>query len=84
MAYLTAADRPIFNNVGQVDIEWTLHIANFFKFHFLRSDEQLYGHYAQLPDFERPQCWSKRLQSGPQKLGSHWKGSYSMCTMLHS
>lgn len=76
MAYTTASKRPVFSAVGQVDVEWTLHIANFFKYHFLRANEQLQAPYAALADCERPQCWSKMLQNGPQKLGKLWKGSY--------
>jgi len=78
MAYSTAYTHPIFSNTGQVDVNWALHVVNFFRYHLLRESEQLCAPYSTLTDFERPQCWSTRLRNGPQTLGKHWKGCYSM------
>lgn len=80
MAYLSPPVRPLFDKYGQVDVEWAVHVVNFFKHHFLRAGEQLVEVYSNLDECEKPQCWSKVLQDGPQKLGKHWKGSYSEST----
>lgn len=82
MAYATAATEPIFDMTGKVNLKWTLHIANFFNFHLKKPTEHLAGLYAGLTDCDRPQCWSKPLQDGPQKLGKYWKGSYSKSNHL--
>lgn len=81
MAYLPSMERPILKGPSglEVDVEWCLHIANFFKSHFLGKQEALYSAYNDLMDTERPQCWLKPLNKGSQKLGTHWKGAFGEC-----
>lgn len=79
MAYASAASQPIFDNTGCVNMEWTLHVAHFFRYYFLKPTEQLAGYFADLSPSERPQCWSEALRGGPQVLGKQWLGSYSEC-----
>ena len=77
MAYSTAARQPMFDGRGHINVELVLHIVNFFKYHFMRKEEQLCAPYMSLSECERPQGWAKMLQDGPQRLGKHWKGCYS-------
>ncbi|KAI5251286.1 hypothetical protein E4T42_04468 [Aureobasidium subglaciale] len=79
MAYASTLERPIFKgaNCLEVDVEWTLHIANFFKNHLLSEHELTHVGYDDLHLTERPQCWTKPLSTSPLKLGKHWKGSYA-------
>jgi hypothetical protein len=79
LAYTHGSQRPIFKgpNCQEIDIEWTLHIANFFKNHLLNQHELTHLRYEDLTASERPQCWTKPLSTTPLKLGKHWKGSYA-------
>jgi hypothetical protein len=79
LAYTHGSIRPIFKgpNCQEVDIEWTLHVANFFKNHLLNQQELTHLRYEDLTAPERPQPWSKPLSTTPLKLGKQWKGSYA-------
>lgn len=79
LVYAQNSIRPIFKgpNCQEIDIEWTLHVANFFKNHLLNQHELTHLRYDDLATSERPQCWTKPLSTSPLKLGKHWKGSYA-------
>lgn len=79
LVYAQNSIRPIFKgpNCQEIDIEWTLHVANFFKNHLLNQHELTHLRYDDLPTSERPQCWTKPVSTSPLKLGKHWKGSYA-------
>jgi hypothetical protein len=79
LAYTPNSIRPIFKapNCQEVDLEWTLHVANFFKNHLLNQHELTYLRYDDLAESERPHSWTKPLSTAPLKLGKHWKGSYA-------
>ncbi|KAI4722389.1 hypothetical protein E4T48_01339 [Aureobasidium sp. EXF-10727] len=79
LVYAQNSKRPIFRgpNCQEIDIEWTLHVANFFKNHLLNQHELTHLLYHDLAATERPQCWTKPLSTTPLKLGKHWKGSYA-------
>lgn len=79
LVYAQTSIRPIFKgpNCQEIDIEWTLHVANFFKNHLLNQHELTHLRYDDLSTPERPQSWTKPLSTTPLKLGKHWKGSYA-------
>jgi hypothetical protein len=79
LVYTPNSIRPIFKgpNCQEVDIEWTLHVSNFFKNHLLNQHELTHLRYDDLAASERPQSWTKPLSAAPLKLGKHWKGSYT-------
>ena len=65
-----------------LNVNYLLHLSNFFKYHMTRSDEwTLRAIFEALEDDERPQAWNTKLSQGPSPLGSKWFGSYSY---LHS
>lgn len=84
MVYLPTKERPILTGPSglEVDIEWCLHVTNFFKLQLLGQNEALSNPYKHLTEFERPQCWMKPLGNEPQKLGTHWRGAYGRLTRL--
>lgn len=79
LVYTHNSIRPIFRgpNCQEIDIEWTLHVANFFKNHLLNQQELTHLRYEDLAAVERPQCWNKPVSTVTLKLGKHWKGSYA-------
>lgn len=79
LVYTHNSIRPIFKgpNCQEIDIEWTLHVANFFKNHLLNQQELTHLRYDDLTASERPQCWKNSVSTPTLKLGKHWKGSYA-------
>jgi len=79
LVYTQNSVRPMFKgpNCQEIDIEWTLHVANFFKNHLLNQHELTHLRYDDLTATERPQCWKKPVSPAVLKLGKHWKGSYA-------
>ena len=74
-------ESPMFNfgDKSQVSISLLLHIANFFKHHMTRKDENtLYDLFSQLEEHEKPKAWKSRLHQGDgaPRPGRHWKGTY--------
>ncbi len=60
-----------------INIEYLLHIANFFKYHMIRIEEStLYYDVLALEDEEKPIAWREKLEDGVRQLGRHWMGSY--------
>ncbi|KAL9101466.1 MAG: hypothetical protein Q9163_003281 [Psora crenata] len=69
-----------FDRKGTVNVEYLLHIVNFFKYHMKTETENtLYPLLCDLSICERPGAWDSQLSQvqGVKKLGSHWKGSYA-------
>jgi hypothetical protein len=84
-AYMDFESTPLFSGYGglEVNMEWALHIVNFFRYHTLRDDEAtLCPAFRDLNKTcggtEMPQLWKKQLSNNddPVPLGRHWKGSY--------
>lgn len=60
-----------------VNINFLLHITNFFKYHMTQQQEAtLFVPFHDLEDSEKPKVWQNRLEQGTRKLGKSWKGSY--------
>ncbi|OJD37688.1 uncharacterized protein BKCO1_60004 [Diplodia corticola] len=79
-AYATIKTAPIFGgyNKTMINMEWVLHVMNFFKFHIGKSDENtLFDPFNSLAASEKPSYWQGPLHNGPANLGVHWKGTYS-------
>ncbi|KAM3089335.1 hypothetical protein ACMFMG_000939 [Clarireedia jacksonii] len=78
--YAAPQQQPVF--VGQwkndLNVQWCLHVANFFKFHLkAKNGEGVLAHaFAALSQDQLPRAWLGRLQQGTQKLESNWKGAY--------
>lgn len=86
--YGTPNKFPIFTDthMRNVNIEYLLHIANFFKYHITRSEEHtLFTDFCALDGDERPIPWTERLESGVKEFGKHWMGSYgkAYARLLH-
>lgn len=63
----------------RINIEYVLHIANFFKYHMVRSEEHtLYQDVWMLAEDQKPKIWEEKLEDGTKPLGRYWKGSYGM------
>ncbi|KKY19041.1 hypothetical protein UCDDS831_g05673 [Diplodia seriata] len=79
-AYSTIRTAPIFGgfNKTEINMEWVLHVMNFFKYHIGKSDERtLFEPFNRLESNEKPSYWQGSLHNGPSDLGVHWKGTYS-------
>lgn len=77
--YAHPNDYPFFLNKRRsvINVEYLLHIANFFKYHMIRSEEQtLYQDVGALDEDEKPKMWTEKLDKGPNQLGKYWMGSY--------
>ena len=60
-----------------INLEYLLHIVNFFKNHMIRSEEHtLYHDIGALEEDETPQVWAEKLEDGTKQLGKYWMGSY--------
>jgi len=79
MVYACSDARPIFGggNGLQIDMEWLAHVANFWKYHLTRREENtLFEAFSSLADYVRPRAWQGRLDTGVPRIGKAWKGSY--------
>jgi hypothetical protein len=90
-AYLSVAEAPIFTGFNSLDvnIEWTLHMVNFFRYHMLRKEEQtLYDAYKDIATksagLAHPQLWKEKLSNSDitAPIGKEWKGTYGMPSSL--
>ncbi|EKG19468.1 hypothetical protein MPH_03332 [Macrophomina phaseolina MS6] len=80
LAYATIKAAPIFCgfNKLEVNMEWILHVLNFFKYHICKEEENtLYAPFRNLTKADTPGFWQKPLHNGPAELGVHWKGTYA-------
>jgi hypothetical protein len=72
IVYSGPRHKPIFRGRGalEVDMLWTLHQINFWKYHMVRREEcTLHPAFISLEEWERPQLWS-RPTSGCQEHGA--------------
>ena len=79
VVYAHPKAQPMFldENMRKVNVEYLLHIVNFFKYHMTREEEAtLYPFLCNLEDSEKPRRWEGRLTQGVKQIGSSWKGSY--------
>ncbi|KAK7606833.1 hypothetical protein BKA81DRAFT_382050 [Phyllosticta paracitricarpa] len=65
------------NNTLELNLEWLLHMLNFFKFHMVGDDNTLRDPMLDLEREQRPQFWTGLLTSAPKKLGRRWMGTYA-------
>ena len=86
--YSAAVRMPIFtsnSSLEKVNIEFVLHIMNFFKYHMTQKTENtLYDAYSALAQAEQPGPWRSKLREGCYKIGQHWRGTYGQCVTLES
>ncbi|KAK5007161.1 hypothetical protein LTR28_005618 [Elasticomyces elasticus] len=79
-AYGSANDHPVFVgfNAQEINVEWVLHVANFFRYHLVTPAEStLYPFYELLDAMQKPKAWQRELKNGEVKLGKVWKGCYA-------
>lgn len=61
----------------RVNINFLLHITNFFKYHMTqRQEATLFVPFQDLEENAKPKAWQNKLEQGLRKLGNSWKGSY--------
>lgn len=69
-------------NNGQINLEWVLHIVNFFKYHLRHqlghTHDALFAHsYLEPGAYPVPRAWPGRLRDQAQPVGKCWMGSFS-------
>ncbi|OCL01286.1 hypothetical protein AOQ84DRAFT_404160 [Glonium stellatum] len=78
--YESAKVAPIFHGFNdlQVNMEWALHVLNFFRYHMMRESENtLYAPFHDLSDLQKPLAWKKKLRDSSHTLGGDWMGTYA-------
>ncbi|KAK8250648.1 hypothetical protein HDK77DRAFT_506945 [Phyllosticta capitalensis] len=65
------------NNTIELDLEYLLHLGNFFKHHMVGDDMTLRDPMQDLDLAQRPQFWKAPLTNTPKKLGNRWMGTYA-------
>lgn len=77
-AYESARKAPIFHgfNKLEVNLEWVLHVLNFFRNHMMLEDGSLRGAFSDLSELEKPSAWKAKLTDGVNPLGRYWRGTY--------
>ncbi|KAF2145396.1 uncharacterized protein K452DRAFT_342158 [Aplosporella prunicola CBS 121167] len=78
--YMTAIEAPVFTNADKtmVNVEWLLHVVNFFKYHATNEDERtLFEPFQSLDTLEKPAMWTRSVKDNGGKLGKNWKGTYA-------
>ncbi|KAL9121081.1 MAG: hypothetical protein Q9187_002367, partial [Circinaria calcarea] len=79
--YQSQADVALFFNpqMDRLNLEYVLHIGNFFKHHLteIGALSDVHGAYARLQAAMRPQAWREKLAEGVTTLTAHWIGAYS-------
>ena len=82
LVYSHPSKAPLFvDRKGTINIEYLLHVVNFFKYHMKSETENtLYPLLCDLPYEERPSAWQKPILSASnlELPGLAWKGSYGM------
>ena len=80
VVYSHPANMPMFlDKKWNLNLEYLLHIVNFFKYHMKTETENtLYPLLCDLENLERPQAWNRPISQGcgVKPLGTNWKGSY--------
>jgi hypothetical protein len=84
-AYLSMADAPLFTGFHgtDVNVEWAMHVVNFFRYHFLKTEQHtLYEAYKEMSEKSNglalPQFWRDPISDEPRDvpMGKEWKGTY--------
>ncbi|KAI9700178.1 MAG: hypothetical protein M1820_006846 [Bogoriella megaspora] len=78
--YESPAKQPVITgrNKDRVNVEWLLHVINFFKGHLTREEETtLFESYSDLTRQELPRMWNEQLDNKPKKLPKSWIGTYT-------
>jgi len=84
MAYAPTIEKPIFRGFGplQINMEWLLHVANFWKYHLTSESEcTMFNAFAGLSEDWKPKAWNRQLKRGVQKLGRYWCGIYGSSSL---
>jgi hypothetical protein len=80
MVYADAKQRPIFTGQDRnfIDMEYILHIMNFFRYHLTRDDESviLKDAYDSLDCLEKPSAWDYKLEQHDDFMEADWAGTY--------
>ncbi|KAI9734917.1 MAG: hypothetical protein M1834_001997 [Cirrosporium novae-zelandiae] len=80
VAYQDPVKVPIFRGrkKNKVNLDWALHISNFFSYHIKSTAEStLWPYFNELQDWEKPKAWDKKLEDATSILGKNWLGSYT-------
>ncbi|KAK8156402.1 hypothetical protein IWX90DRAFT_486658 [Phyllosticta citrichinensis] len=65
------------NGTLELNLEWLLHMLNFFKFHMVGDDNTLKDPMSELDSKQMPQFWKRKLTNAPMPLGRRWMGTYA-------
>ena len=78
--YCLPSKMPLFlDKKGTVNMEFMLHIVNFFKYHMTcETENTLYPLLCDLMKHERPRAWEGPIKNDavPKMPGLQWRGSY--------
>ncbi|KAF2495820.1 hypothetical protein BU16DRAFT_560682 [Lophium mytilinum] len=81
MAYANAIEQPIFIGLDRqlINMEFILHLMNFFRHHMMHKDEShaLYEAYKELSAVQKPSAWDRKLKNHDQHIGNDWRGTYA-------
>lgn len=84
LSYMPVTAEPLFRGRGGTDVnlDWALHVINFFRYHALRDEEAtLYAPWKDLTEDNSglglPQLMKQRLNNdGSAVVGQEWQGTY--------
>jgi len=81
--YESPLKEPIFQgfNKQEVNLEWTLHCLNFFRYHLKsRQAGSLYETMEELPAHQGPWMWESKIRNSNNidDIPRFWKGTYGM------
>ncbi|KAF2804877.1 uncharacterized protein BDZ99DRAFT_543772, partial [Mytilinidion resinicola] len=81
MVYASAVMQPMFTGMDRnyINMEYILHIMNFFRYHMMRDGEShaLYEAYKELSALEKPSAWDRKLKQHDDHIGDDWRGTYA-------
>jgi hypothetical protein len=80
--YQSAVAAPLYGGpaLAQVNLQWMLHVMNFFRHHMLNEDAQtLFNKVDELDATQKPSAWREPLgdREGAYALSKYWRGTYS-------
>lgn len=69
---------PMFKNkMSTVNVNYLLHIVNFFKYHITCKEEgTLQSFFEELAEDQKPRAWENHIDQGLRKVGTTWLGTY--------
>lgn len=83
MCYMSTTTEPLFKGPHGTDVnlEWALHVINFFRYHALRSEEAtLHGPWKELTESDNglglPQLMKQQVNNDEPVIGQQWQGTY--------